>query len=238
MLWDYISSVIVYWWALVPGVVMSAIDMYGTLRDRPIKVARKWIFITFLAGLMFAQFLAWADEHKKVLSQVTYMQLTPPDPRFHPSHMNYQEGFWPQMIISLVNNGDYPAINVVESGGLEIYDRTEPFDPQGFETTSEIEDSVWKRSISDYEKSNLETIQPHQPSLLGVVLNRSFTKDDADGLKSQTKILYMLVSVTWTDGTGRHEQDHCGYIPGAPAQGVLTTLGCKTHNGLIKLTSN
>jgi hypothetical protein len=163
--------------------------------------------------------------------KATYIQIRSPGPNIQ-SSMHYETGMWP-MIIFVQRNGDYPAIDVVESAGLEIYDFAEPFDPEVFESTPEMEDKVWNRFITDFEKGVPRTLEPHDERNLVAALNRRITEAEAAGLTNHIKLYFILAFVAWTDGTGRHELQHCEYIPVAPTE-VIHAADCKTHMGLAK----
>jgi hypothetical protein len=234
-MWDYLSAVATYWWTLIPGVVMAGADIVAEFRDRPVKLPRKWVLLAFLGGLVGAQALAWRDEHNKVLNQVTYMQIISPQsviPGGPSSHVEYREGAWPFVVFVAINNGDYPANHVVESTGMVIYDFNKPFDPDAFDSTPEMEDDVWKRFLSDFKKIPPTNIEPHDRKFVSAALNRTLTKEEADGLVGRTKIIFVLALAAWNDGSGRHELERCEYIVDVPGGNSVSSRQCAEHTGL------
>jgi hypothetical protein len=226
--WMWVLAVIEHWHGYVSGGVL-AFGLELLERFREWKPSKK-VFATILAlGFLASIFAAWKDEHTKVLNQVTYFQLRPAAEN---SQVVYQEGVIPELLFS-ETHGDYPALNVVQSSGLEISDLSKPFDPDDFEGDVQIEEIAWKRFLSDFDSFSVGGIVPHDSNILVASLNRKLTKEEAEGLIGHTKILYVLAYVAWTDGAGRHEVQKCQFFPTVPIPNrKLFSMSCHRHIGL------
>jgi hypothetical protein len=239
---DYLRDMVLFLWSVLNnwagyatgGVIVALVWLWSTLRQKP--PSRNVGIGLAIFFLFFAFFNAWRDQYVKVLNQITFIQITSPalaglgGQPATTSHVEFVEGIVPKVMFVQTINGDYPAIDTVASAGIEIYDLGKAFDPMTFHSTKEIEDAVWNRFISDYDKLGPKTWQPHDRAILAASLNRTLAKEEADGLTSHTKLMYVLARASWSDGAGRHEQRFCNYFPYPPQQQIISSE-CNSHIG-------
>src|SRR5579863_1125415 len=66
--WDCLGAVMGHWYALIPGVALSVIDIIERLRGKEVPIPLRWLFRLFVAGLILAQFMAYWDLRKEIIS--------------------------------------------------------------------------------------------------------------------------------------------------------------------------
>ena len=58
---DYVWAVISWWYALIPGIALSILDVVERWRRGEAAIPSRWITGVFVVGVMVAQFLAYKD---------------------------------------------------------------------------------------------------------------------------------------------------------------------------------
>ena len=71
----FLSALIAYWWMLVPGIVLSLIEIARTVSDKADSLAsdkkriRQYIVPVSIIGLFIASYLAWNNEYQELVKK-------------------------------------------------------------------------------------------------------------------------------------------------------------------------
>jgi hypothetical protein len=74
--WAAIQAMFGWWYVLVPGIVLSLIDVWERAHGKELPIPPRWIIRTIVAGLFVAQILAYADLRQQILSSKPYFVVT------------------------------------------------------------------------------------------------------------------------------------------------------------------
>jgi hypothetical protein len=70
----YCKAVADWWYTLIPGFVLSIVDIIERSRGKEIPIQPRWVFRAFVCGLVFAQFLAYRDASNSAESSMTRLR--------------------------------------------------------------------------------------------------------------------------------------------------------------------
>ena len=79
----FLSALIAYWWMLVPGIVLSLIEIARTVSDKADSLAsdkkriRQYIVPVSIIGLFIASYLAWNNEYQELVKKQNELKKIP-----------------------------------------------------------------------------------------------------------------------------------------------------------------
>jgi hypothetical protein len=236
---SYFSAVLGWWYALIPGVLMSIVDVIERSRGKEAPLRPKFVIYLLLMGFMIAQALAWRDEHAKAQGEATYMQVD--TSLQHPPEQIpiFRAGSVPSINLGLANTGAYLAEDVVTVTGLESYDLTLPFnadDPsRPVPTGSDIEDKMFEQMKKDKAKftPSKTAFTPGEHRYVTANYTHPLDQPEADSFRTGHKMMYVLGFTKWKDAGGAHEWRHCSIVK-PPADSNDVTENCITHNDFLR----
>jgi hypothetical protein len=65
---DCLGAVMGHWYALIPGVALSIVDIIERIRGNEVSIPLRWLFRIFIVGFVVAQFMAYWDLRKEIIS--------------------------------------------------------------------------------------------------------------------------------------------------------------------------
>jgi hypothetical protein len=238
---DFLAATASHFVASMTGLVSLGIALYEQVKG---KSDERLFYLIAAMCFFFAGFQAWEDEHTKVLAQITYIT-----PNFNPfGHPNsslplFQAGATPFVNMNVVNEGSYPAEHEYAVKALEIHDLESRFDPfvvtETNPTTQQMEDDVWKQFLNDTRRRSHgdNTKLPHEPYWISIVGTHPLSNGEVEGLRSGTKLAFLVGFFKWQDGGGIHEWRFMYYIK-PPADSQIVMGICDTHNGFLKVAED
>jgi hypothetical protein len=226
-----------FFWIGIVLLIPEILKKIPAFRERSEKLPLKLFWGAGIGCIFLATFQTWNEEHQKVSIKSTYIEIATENAPASPFPV-FQENKRTFINFGERNNGHFLAEDSSGYLGLVVRDLNKRWNAQNEPppTSPEIENQVFEQFKKDAPKAELRPKMSLDPGAWNFGTAKTFqplSEGDAIGLRYGDKMMYMVGSIQWRDGSGTHEKRFCRIIQ-PPADGPVIVLEpCLSHNDYL-----